>query len=374
MSSYINAIGTAVPQYKIAQAEIVNFMARAHQMREAEKRRLIALYRASGIQYRHSVLPDFGQSESFSFFPDNDSLEPFPGVQQRMNLYRQEALGLSLSAVRDCLKAQKEIAEEDITHLITVSCTGMYAPGLDIELIDKLGMSTQVQRSCINFMGCYAAFNGLKAADHIIRSDADAKVLLVCTELCTIHFQKEKNEDNLLSNALFADGSAAVLLSGKAAKGMAQLSLEQFHCDLAPEGSQEMAWQIGDMGFEMKLSAYVPDVISQGISRLTQQLLHKMQRKSGNSPQISPDYYAIHPGGKRILAVIEEELDLTKEDNRFAYEILRNYGNMSSATVLFVLQAICQALTPADQDKHILSFAFGPGLTMESMLLKIHSP
>ena len=370
MPSYINAIGTAVPEHKIAQADIVRFMGRAHQMSETEKRRLMALYRASGIQYRHSVLQDFGQNGGFSFFPDNKDLEPFPTIAARMQLYREYALPLSLQAVRHCLQGQEKDQAQKVTHLIVVSCTGMYAPGIDIELVNELELSPHVQRTCINFMGCYAAFNALKAADSIIRANADARVLMVCTELCTIHFQKEKTEDNLLSNALFADGAAAVLLSGEAEADKPQMELEHFHCDLALEGRQEMAWKIGDFGFEMKLSSYVPDIISRGIGRLTRELLEHLQTKSAD---MRPAYYAIHPGGKRILEVIEEQLELSKEDNRFAYQVLQQYGNMSSPTVLFVLQKIFQELNTTDHDKRILSFAFGPGLTMESMLLKIHS-
>ncbi len=369
MPSYINAIGTAVPTHKTAQSDIVHFMARAHQMNETEQRRLTALYRASGIRYRYSVLPDFGQHDGHSFFPNNQKMEPFPRIAERMLIYREQALPLSLRAVQHCWQDQEGLSQE-ITHLIVVSCTGMYAPGLDIELVQQLGLSTHVQRSCINFMGCYAAFNAFKAADSIIRADAGARVLMVCVELCTIHFRKEKNEDALLSNALFADGAAAVMLSGRARAGNPQLELEQFHCDLAPAGRQEMTWQIGNFGFEMKLSSYVPEIISRGIVKLSQQLLERLQ---SDSADLRPEYYAIHPGGKRILEIIEEQLGISKEDNRFAYQVLQQYGNMSSPTVLFVLHALQQRLSVSDAGKRILSFAFGPGLTLESMLLKIHS-
>ncbi|MDF9800442.1 alpha-pyrone synthase [Catalinimonas alkaloidigena] len=377
MPSYINAIGTAVPRHKIEQSSILNFMAKAHRMNSEEKQRLKALYRASGIKYRHSVLPDFGLTQDFRFFPDNEDMEPFPSIGQRMELYRDEALKLSLQAVDDCLQSQKIIQTEEITHLIMVSCTGMYAPGIDIEIVNQLGLRSNVQRTCINFMGCYAAFNGLKVADHIISSFSQAKVLVVCTELCTIHFQKKKDEDTLLANALFADGSAAVLLSSQLEKGKAQLALEQFYCDLAPEGKEDMAWQIGDFGFEMKLSAYVPEIIRKGIKELTERLVSQLSLENtafeDEEKDKIADYFAIHPGGKRILQVIEERLDLSSEDNRYAYRVLQEFGNMSSPTILFVLKTLLNDLTASDHDKQILSFAFGPGLTLESMLLRIHS-
>lgn len=352
-------------------------MAKAHRMNSEEKQRLKALYRASGIKYRHSVLPDFGLTQDFRFFPDNEDMEPFPSIGQRMELYRDEALKLSLQAVDDCLQSQKIIQTEEITHLIMVSCTGMYAPGIDIEIVNQLGLRSNVQRTCINFMGCYAAFNGLKVADHIISSFSQAKVLVVCTELCTIHFQKKKDEDTLLANALFADGSAAVLLSSQLEKGKAQLALEQFYCDLAPEGKEDMAWQIGDFGFEMKLSAYVPEIIRKGIKQLTERLVSQLSLENtafeDEEKDKIADYFAIHPGGKRILQVIEERLDLSSEDNRYAYRVLQEFGNMSSPTILFVLRTLLNDLTASDHDKQILSFAFGPGLTLESMLIRIHS-
>ncbi|MEK6476083.1 type III polyketide synthase [Catalinimonas sp. 4WD22] len=377
MPSFINAIGTAVPRHKIEQSSIVKFMTKAHQMDTEEEQRLKALYRASGIKYRHSVLPDFGLTQDFSFFPDDEDLEPFPSIGQRMELYREEALKLSLQAVENCLCSQSIIQTKEITHLIMVSCTGMYAPGIDIELVNKLELPGSVQRSCINFMGCYAAFNALKVADHIISSVPHAKVLVVCTELCTIHFQKKKDEDTLLANALFADGSAAVLLSGQAEEGKVQLALEQFYCDLAPEGKEDMAWHIGDFGFEMKLSAYVPEVIRKGIRQLTERLVSQLSLENVAFDEEErdkiADYFAIHPGGKRILQVIEEQLDLSAEDNRYAYRILREFGNMSSPTILFVLKSLLNDLTASAHDKQVLSFAFGPGLTLESMLLRIHS-
>jgi len=372
MPTYINAIGTAVPSHKIKQTEIVNFMAKAHQMSSEAKHRLRALYRASGIQFRHSVLADFGEDAAYDFFPDNDDLEPFPTISQRMELYRKEAFPLSLAAVHDCFKRQKNIATKDITHIVMVSCTGMYAPGVDIELVKALKLPSNVQRSCINFMGCYAAFNALKVANHIVRAQKEARVLVVCTELCTLHFQKNKDEDTLLANALFADGSAAVLLSAEAERGQAQLSLEQFYCALATEGEQDMAWHIGDFGFEMKLSAYVPDIIKKGIRQLSEQLVSEYAKTKEKDTEVAvADYFAIHPGGKRILQVIEEQLGLSTEDNRYAYEVLKSYGNMSSPTVLFVLQALMADRGPLDHKKQVLSFAFGPGLTLESMLLNV---
>ncbi|RDV15510.1 type III polyketide synthase [Pontibacter diazotrophicus] len=367
MKSYICAIGTANPPNKIPQMQIADFMATALQFDEQDTRKLKALYRVSGIGQRYSVLEDYTrQNGDFTFYPNTPTLEPFPTVQQRMDEYRKYAVDLSENAIRNCLDHTSTASLSDITHLITVSCTGMYAPGLDIELVERLELSSCVQRTAVNFMGCYAAFNAIKLADAICKSDPQAKVILVCTEICTIHFQKHAQQDHLVSNALFGDGAAAVLMQGQP-NGEVSLELQSFHCDIAPAGKSEMAWHIGDTGFEMTLSSYVPDLIQKGIKELTDRLLQGLKTKASEIK-----LFAIHPGGRRILEVIEQELGMTRNDNRFAYQVLRDFGNMSSATVLFVLKALMETLTTDEQDEPVLSFAFGPGLTLESMLLKVH--
>lgn len=345
--------------------QVAEFMATALQMDEQESRKLKAIYRVSGIEHRYSVLDDYTkQNGEFLFYPNTPTLEPFPTVEKRMDVYREYAVQLAEEAIQNCLSKATVLARE-ITHLITISCTGMYAPGLDIELVERLQLPSNVQRTAVNFMGCYAAFNGIKLADAICKANKQANVLLVCTELCTIHFQKKTEQDHLISNAIFGDGAAAVLMQGQPS-GQLSLELQSFHCDLAPAGKEDMAWHIGDTGFEMTLSSYVPDLIKSGIRSLTNKLLKGLQTSISEIK-----LYAIHPGGRRILEAIEAELGLTREDNRFAYQVLRDFGNMSSATVLFVLQELMQSLTPHEKDESVLSFAFGPGLTLESMLLKV---
>lgn len=364
--AYITSIGTAVPPHRFSQMTLADFMSRAMQLNETDKRKLKTLFRASGISWRHSVLSDYGKSSGFSFYPEN--FEPFPSTAQRLDLYRQHALGLSLTAIRQCFNKSPLRNPVQITHLIAVSCTGMYAPGLDIELIEALHLKPSVHRLCINFMGCYAAFTALKAANAFCAAQPDARVLIVCTELCSLHFQREGTEDNLLANALFADGAAAVLVENYPVAGL-NFKLINFNSTLAMNGTEHMAWNIGNAGFIMKLSGYVPELIRSGISALTRELLvplHKQPRDIA--------FYAIHPGGKRILEVIEEQLGISSEQNAAAYHVLKNYGNMSSPTVLFVLDELSRSMGPDDQRKSILSFAFGPGLTLESMLLETERP
>lgn len=365
--SYITAIGTATPPHHFSQATIAEFMMKNMNLDQLGARKLNTVFKASGIDYRHSVLEDYGKKEKYTFYPDELGQSQFPSTEKRIHAFRQHALPLSVLAVRQLVASLQHFDPHKISHLIVVCCTGMYAPGLDIELIKELKLASTIQRTSITFMGCYAAFNALKAADQFCRADRSSKVLIVCTELCSLHFQKESSDDNLLANALFADGSAAMLVEGETTQTK-KLRLESFYNDIAPEGSNDMAWSIGNFGFEMKLSSYVPNVIGKGIAQLTQSLLLKIDKRLEDIK-----YFAIHPGGKKILETIEQQLQLSREQNAEAYNVLKNFGNMSSPTVMFVLKSIFGKLTDQDHGEYILSFAFGPGLTMESMVLKIET-
>jgi len=365
--SYITSLGLANPPNKFSQASIANFMIKAMRLDEQHANKLRALYRASGIESRYSVLEDYGRLDNFTFYADNDELEPFPTTNERLTLFRKHAVELSKESARQCMSGRKDLEAKDITHLVVVSCTGMYAPGLDIDLLQGLGLRRDIQRTCINFMGCYAAFNAIRLADSFCQSSPGAKVLVVCTELCSIHFQREPTDDNLLANALFADGSASLLIESNPRPGL-NLRPRAFYCDVFSDGANDMSWTVGNAGFEMRLSAYVPEIIRRGISELTSRLLKTI---SADIKDIR--YFAIHPGGKKILEVIEKELGLEREHNRPAYDVLKNYGNMSSPTVLFVLSNICSRLNGVDDGQKILSMAFGPGLTIESMILEVRN-
>lgn len=365
--SYITAIGTANPSNRFPQSLIADFMLRAMKLQNGESRKLKTVFRASGIEFRHSVLEDYGRLNDFTFYPDTHDLEPFPGTEKRLQVFRRHALNLSTASCKEMLRSYPSFDLRSVSHLIVVCCTGMYAPGLDIELVGALNLRSTVERTAINFMGCHAAFNALKIADALCSNKPESKVLIVCTELCSLHFQRSPTDDNFVANALFADGSAAILVEGQTTSNL-KLEMEEFHSDLATEGLSDMAWTIGDLGFEMKLSSYVPDLIRKGISNLIKTLLQKV---SASFSDIS--HFAIHPGGKKILEAIEEELNIAKSQNHAAYHVLKNYGNMSSPTVLFVLREIVAKLKVTNHGERILGVAFGPGLTMESMVLKIDS-
>lgn len=364
MQSHIMSIGVANPPYRRPQHEIAELICAGFNLKAPQKKRLKTIYRASGIEYRHSVIADYAKVPGeFEFFP-NQEAHPFPTTAQRMALYQASALPLALAAINNCFNELDSFNKKNITHLITISCTGMYAPGIDIELVQHLGLSSSTKRTAINFMGCYGAFNGLKVADAFCKSDPSATVLMVCIELCSIHFQNDFSVEHVISNAIFADGAAAVLIQGQATPNK-HFKIVSFHSELVPDSAGEMAWSIGNYGFDMILSSYVPKVIQYGIYEFTQKLFGQL-----NWSATDIDYYAIHPGGLKILQACEESLNLSIEDNKYSYEVLREFGNMSSATVLFVLKKIWDNLDNKTGEKNIFSCAFGPGLTLEAMLIK----
>lgn len=363
MTIAITAIGTANPQYKRTQYDAAELVSSVLHLKSSAKRLLKSIYKASGIESRYSVLSDYCKEwGQFEFFP-NDPEAAFPTTSARMQVYRQNALQLALRAIQNCFENYGNFDKSQITHLITVSCTGMYAPGLDIEIVHELNLDSTTKRTAINFMGCYGAFNAIKVAEAICRADSNATVLIVSVELCSIHFQKSNDTSNFISNAIFADGAAAALIQANPSRR--HFSLERFHCDLIPQASKEMAWEIADSGFDIVLTSYVPEAIQSGIGIFVDRLLQSHGIKTQDI-----DLYAIHPGGVKILEACEASLDMTKEQNKYSYQVLRDYGNMSSATVLFVLKSIWDDLKEKDDNKTIFSCAFGPGLTLESMLLK----
>jgi len=356
--SKIASIGTAVPAYKHEQMTIMDFMQRAYAMNDVEKRKLRFLYHHSGIDFRYSVIPDYSRTiQEWKFYPHSENLEPFPSLELRMAYYQKHAAALSVDAIRDCLDGK--VKEHEITHLITVSCTGMSAPGLDLQVLELMDLPKTIYRTSINFMGCYAAIHGLKMANTICLSDPKAKVLVVCTELCTIHFQRDPSMDNIASSLLFGDGSAAVLITADD-NGDDGLSINSFYSEVIPRGKKDMAWELSSTGFLMTLSGYIPELIEEDFVALTNKA---MVGKELSAADI--DYWCIHPGGRKILEAIRKSMDLKEEQLKESYDVLREYGNMSSPTILFVLKKF---FTHRQKNKKLFGAAFGPGLTMETFI------
>ncbi len=357
--SKIISTGTAVPQYRHEQKDILGFMQRVYALNENDKRKLGFLYRQGGIDTRYSVIPDYSmQAADWQFYSPTENLEPFPNLEKRMKWYQQYAGELSLKAIEQCLE---KFPHQKITHLITVSCTGMSAPGLDIELLEKMQLPSTTFRTSVNFMGCYAAIHALKLADAFCRADKNANVLIVCTELCTLHFQKEYTVDNITSSMLFSDGAAAVLVSGDDKEE--GLTINNFYSEVSLQGKGDMAWELSSNGFLMTLSSYVSNLIEENFEQLCS--------KAISTAGIAKDditHWCIHPGGKKILEAVHKSLGFSNGQLQPCYDVLRDYGNMSSPTVLFVLKQIMESLDKKEK-ANIFGAAFGPGLTMETFIL-----
>jgi predicted naringenin-chalcone synthase len=240
----------------------------------------------------------------------------------------------------------------------------MSAPGLELELMEAMELKATINHTAINFMGCYAAIHGLKMANDIVNATQGSKVLVVCTELCSLHFQKTFTPDSITAPLLFADGSAAVLVcsDNDPRKG---IKLNSFYSEILKDAKNSMSWNLSSNGFVMTLSADVPELFKADIGPLKERAVAKAGYQAGDIK-----YYCIHPGGKRILQAIGKGLTLTDDDLDVSYKILRNYGNMSSATILFVLKEMWDNLSE-DKGAHIFAAAFGPGLTMESLIMTI---
>ncbi len=363
--SKLISIGTAVPAFKHTQKDILQFMQQVYALDAVENRKLKFLYNQSGIETRYSAVPDYShQMSEWKFYPHSENLEPFPSIEHRMSWYNRHAPQLSVDAIRNCMN--DTIHSNEITHLITVSCTGMSAPGLDLMVMDMMDLPKNIFRTSINFMGCYAAIHGLKIADAICKTERNAKVMIVCTELCTLHFQKDPSPDNITSTLLFADGSAAALVVHDE-HNQQGLHLKSFYSEIVPKGKRDMAWELSSTGFLMTLSGYIPDLIEEDFEPLVNRAL---QHAGVKKDQISN--WCIHPGGKRIVDSIHKSLQITKAELEASYKVLKEYGNMSSPTILFVLKEIMES-TERRNDQTIFAAAFGPGLTMETFVASTHA-
>jgi predicted naringenin-chalcone synthase len=357
--SKIISIASSVPKHKHLQSTLFDFADKIYNKNEADTRKLKFLYTHSGIEFRHSVIPDFDLSKKERiFFNESEDLLPVPSIGKRMKLYNQYAPKISADTIAKCITGK--IDTKDITHLITVSCTGMSAPGLDLQLIELMDLPKNIFRTSVNFMGCYAAIHAMKLADAFCNNDKNAKVVIVCTEFCTLHFQTEPTVDNLTSSLLFADGCAAILMQhNDNGKG---LQIENFFSDVNFDGRKDMAWELSSNGFLMTLSGYIPELIKADFETLVAKAL---QRTNRSKKDIT--HWCIHPGGKKIVDTISDTLQIERAQFKNSYEILNDYGNMSSPTVLFVLQKIMNEIEKKSPNNEVIfGAAFGPGLTMET--------
>jgi alpha-pyrone synthase len=346
-TAYLNRIATAVPEHDVHAA----FSAFAEKM--LVDPRLRAVFRRmvsrADIAHRYSFLDprkDSGQSslhDAHKFY----RLGNFPNTARRMKLFEQTAPLLMRKAVDRLVLNEEE--RSGITHVLVTCCTGLYAPGMDFEIVDHLGLSPEVERTMVGFMGCYAAINALKLARHIVRSDPKAGVLMLNLELCTLHFQETQELEQVLSFLVFADGAAASLITARE-QGFA---LDSFRAVTVPGTRDLITWKIRELGFDMLLSGQVPTELGRA--------LHESELMSERE---DIDLWAVHPGGRSILDAVEKGLELPIDALEASREVLSRFGNMSSATIMFVLERMMQQARPGQRG---CAMAFGPGLTAETM-------
>jgi predicted naringenin-chalcone synthase len=350
-TAYINRIATGVPQHDIHHA-FISFAITL--LPEGTMRNLFRrMARLSAIEHRYSFInPQITDDGSWKDAEQLYVPGSFPVTARRMKFFERFAPRLARSTL-DKLSLTDE-QRRRVTHVIVTSCTGLYAPGLDFEVVNHLGLDPSVERTMIGFMGCYAAINALKSAHHIVRSEPDATILMLNLELCTLHLQETPELEQVLSFLVFADGCAASLVSAQP-QGLA---IESFLAVNIPETSHLITWRIGELGFDMQLSGQVPGEIGRALNQMGNHVTR------GKDP-LSIDLWAVHPGGRSVLDSVEKGLGLPADALACSRDVLAQYGNMSSATVMFVLQQIMQR---AQTGQHGCAMSFGPGLTAETML------
>jgi predicted naringenin-chalcone synthase len=279
-----------------------------------------------------------------------------PSTAERMAVYVEHGPPLAGQAARRALE-EARLAPDAITHLVTVSCTGFAAPGFDLGLIQALQLRPTVERTHVGFMGCHGALNGLRIARAYADADAKARVLLCAMELCSVHYHYTWNPKRLVGNALFGDGAAAVVGMAGAADWCASASGS---C-LFPQSQHAMTWTIGDHGFDMTLSAKVPGLIAANLRPWLETWLGELGLTIS-----AIGSWAVHPGGPRIVTAVESALGIDRSQTWASREILTRFGNMSSPTILFILERLRQARAP----RPCVALGFGPGLVAEAALFR----
>src|SRR3990172_8383155 len=364
MPVWIHQVETILPEISFSQEQASQKMQDWY--KDDRTRRIIrVLYRQSGIEKRHSVITNFDGNEAGSFFKTGpDALLQGPGTAARNDIFALESRSLSVALARKVLDRCPGVGPMEITHVVTASCTGFYNPGPDFYIVCDLGMPFSTQRYHLGFMGCYAAFPALRMAAQFCAADPSAVVLVMCLELCSLHLQLNGSDDSLLANSLFADGAGAAIVSAREPdQGAPAYRLDGFRSALVPAGEQDMTWRIGDQGVDIALSSYVPKLIGSNIRELIGPAL-----AAGGLSLSDVDTWAVHPGGKSIIDQVQRTLGLSAGQVSASREVLRRYGNMSSSTILFVLEEILKRPSGASQER-VCAVAFGPGVTVETATL-----
>jgi predicted naringenin-chalcone synthase len=349
--AFINRIATANPPHDVHDT----FLRFGQQMLKGDNRRLALFDRMAdrcGIAHRYSFLQP-GLKDAAVDAEGFYRLGAFPDTATRMKKFEACAPGLAVEAVEKLLQGEDR---SRITHVIVTSCTGLSAPGIDLELVERCGLPPSVERTMVGFMGCYAAINALKLARHIVRSEPAARVLAVNLELCTLHLHETAELEEILSFLLFADGCAAALVTADPVG----VEMSSFRAALVPDTRELIRWHIREQGFDMVLSGAVPGAIRTALSESRDEIL-------GGANDIA--LWAVHPGGRTVLDAVEQAFALPPAALGASRSVLNDYGNMSSGTVMFVLDRIMRG--DSERGQRGCAMSFGPGLVAETMMFRM---
>ncbi|MGB0345831.1 MAG: type III polyketide synthase [Balneolaceae bacterium] len=358
MAVYINDITTAVPDSFEHQQEVREIMKESVPGDRKTRSIIHRIYSQSGIEKRHAANYDFNVNGGDGFFNRVFKNDLPPTTGERNSIYERESKKLFLRVADQLMEQNPDLDRKSITHVITVSCTGFYAPGPDFEVVRHLGLSPSTQRFHIGFMGCYAAFPALKMAESFCKADPNTVVLIISCELCSLHLQISDDIDQILAASVFADGAAGVLVSTREPQEVGY-RLDEFSSTLAYEGEKDMAWTISDTGFKMVLSSYIPSIIETNIDDIMKPMFDSLKISKEDIGM-----WAVHPGGRAIVDKVEQGMGVDPAKVQPSRNVLSQFGNMSSATILFVLDEIRKS--QLETDSKVLPIAFGPGLTIET--------
>ncbi|WP_256253048.1 type III polyketide synthase [Paenibacillus sp. UNC496MF] len=350
-------IGTAVPEYVLDQTETAQRLMHALGGTPDAARWTKRIFKQCGVQTRYTCEPDLLESAEHNRYFAQMSGLPVPTTAERMATYKQAALPLALQAAKKAM-VEAGVGPETITHLLTVSCTGQFLPGLDAVLVRQLGLSLSVNRIPLTFLGCAAGLKAIGMARDIVAGRPDAVALIVSIELCTIHMQSSPEREALFGASFFGDGASSCIVGTAGQANGPVFTLGEARSGLMPDTADEMIWEVGNHGYDLFLSPRISQLIGETIP----EHLAPLMQNDGPFPGI----WAIHPGGKGIIDALEEVLGLSTDHTRFSRDVLRDYGNMSSATILFVLDATREAFIREGAVRtEGFCLAFGPGLSCE---------
>ncbi|QCT04171.1 putative naringenin-chalcone synthase [Paenibacillus algicola] len=354
----ILGFGTALPAHQVPQPDITNLLTSHLQDKPDLARFARRIFNSCGVDNRYTVEPSYtGAAEDCKYLPTGDA-SGIPTTEERMDTYKREAPPLALEAAQKALK-DAGTHPESITHLITVSCTGQYLPGLDVTLISQLGLSPRVNRLPVIFQGCAAGLKAIQMARDVVQGAPGSTVLVVCVELCTLHFQPVMEKEALFAASFFGDASASCVIGHADENSRHYFQLGRGYSVLLPDTTEDMTWEVGNFGFDLYLSPRIPRLLGQYIAPEMERLFEGEEL---------PELWAIHPGGRGIVDSVEEVMSLREDQTRFSREILRTAGNLSSCTILFVLDAMRRDLkAQSSAAQNGVAMAFGPGLTAELM-------